>query len=71
MNKEEILAEIDKAASKDEFSSGRNSMGASENYYDCYFSIGKCFSASELQAMSLQELNNLIKLAELLSEAFY
>lgn len=50
---------------------GNNSMGTSENWYNSYFALKQCFSEDELSKMSEVELNNLIKLADLLSEAFY
>ena len=49
----------------------RNSMGTSESFYNAYFMIAKCFNTSELDAMSEDELNNLVKLADFASEIFY
>ena len=49
-----------------------NSMGCSENFYEPYYLIGKCFeSTNELDHMTERELNNLMKLAEFAAECFY
>ena len=52
-------------------STARNSMGCSESYYNPDYLIGKCFTEKELDALSETELNNLIRLAEFASNAFY
>lgn len=46
-------------------------MGVSESFYNPYYLTGKCFTNDELSAMSEAELNNLIKLADYASDAFY
>lgn len=49
-----------------------NSMGCSENFYEPYYLIGKCFEGTnELDHMTEKELNNLIQLAEFAAECFY
>jgi hypothetical protein len=67
MGREEILKNIKEV----EPIKGRNSMGASESWYNEYFMISKCFKEEELQNMSEIELNNLIKLANFAAEVFY
>ena len=71
MNKQEILEDIKKATELKPYSNGSNSMGRCENNYNPYYAIGQCFTEEELIKMSEQELINLIKLGEYLSEAFY
>jgi hypothetical protein len=67
--KETILKDIkDSLETK---STARNSMGCSENYYNPNYLVGKCFSEEELNKLTETELNNLIKLGEFASEAFY
>jgi hypothetical protein len=50
---------------------GSNSMGVSESYYNSYYMIRECFTEAELEAMSLSELNNLLKLADFAGDVFY
>ncbi len=51
--------------------SGNNSMGVSENYYNEYYMVRECFTEAELEAMSLNELNNILKLACFAGNVFY
>jgi hypothetical protein len=51
--------------------SGRNSMGISESYYNEYYMVQKCFTEDQLKAMSVSELNNILKLAEFAADIFY
>ena len=67
--KEEILNKIKEALVKP--IKGRNSMGASESYYNSYFMVGKCFTEEELNTLDEICLVNLIKLAEFAGEVFY
>lgn len=67
MNKAEMLEMIENA----EFIRGRNSMGCAECFYNSAYTLKTVFEKSELEAMSEKELNNLFKLADFLSEAFY
>jgi hypothetical protein len=71
MSKEEILKEINSCIDTEKTNKGRNSMGVSESNYNPYYLIGKCFTTEELSEMSEIELDNLIKLAEYASDAFY
>ena len=63
----EILTAIKKA----ERISAVNSMGCNESWYDCYYAIGQTFTEEELETMSEEELNHLVKLADKISEALY
>ena len=67
--KKEILEKINNALNNP--IRGRNSMGASESYYDAHFMIGKCFTVEELNSMDENCLKNLIKLADFAGEVFY
>jgi len=67
MNKDEIINEIINC----KLISGHNIMGASESWYNPYYAIKQTFTEDEIKNMSLNELNNLIKLADKLSEVFY
>lgn len=67
MTKEEIIKEIKNVKAIQEY----NIMGCSENWYNPYYAIRETFTMEELEAMSENELNNLVKLGETLSEALY
>lgn len=68
MNRKElILNEIRNVKT----TNARNSMGCSENWYNAYFAISKTFTMDELEAMSENELNNLVKLADAIAEGLY
>ena len=54
-NKQKIKEALDNPAT------GRNSMGASESYYNSHYMVGKCFTPEELEKMSDTELETLIK----------
>lgn len=69
MTKEEILNYIKQALKTP--AKGANSMGRAEANYNPYYAIGNTFTEEELNLMEKQELDNLIKLAEYLSDAFY
>ena len=71
MTKEEILKNIAACFDKEKSNKARNSMCVSESFYNPYYLTGKCFTTEELVAMSETELNNLIKLADYASDAFY
>lgn len=71
MTKEEILQKIADCFDKEKSNKARNSMGVSESFYNPYYLTGNCFTTEELVAMSETELNNLIKLADYASDAFY
>ena len=69
--KEKIIKEIEEAVKIKPYSQGRNSMGASESYYNPDYMVGKCFSITELKRMSEEELLNLLRLANFASDVFY
>ena len=49
----------------------RNSMGCDENWYNSYFAIKETFSIEEINSMSDKEVENLVRLGDSMSEAFY
>jgi hypothetical protein len=67
MKREEIL----KAIKEPSITESRNSMGVSESWYNSYYMVNKCFTEEELEAMSLSELNNILKLAAFAADVFY
>ena len=67
MTKEEIINNIVNCNHIE----GHNIMGASENWYNPYYAIKQTFTENEIKNMSLDELNHLIKLADVLAETFY
>lgn len=67
MNRDEILMNIATV----EHTKAQNSMGCSENWYNPYYAIKQTFTYNELEKMSENELNNLVKLAEAISEGLY
>lgn len=71
MSKDEIIEKIKGCFNSEKDNKARNSMGVSESYYNPYYLTGKCFSIDELSNMSEAELNNLIKLSEYATDAFY
>ena len=71
MTKGEILLEIKMALDKEKANKARNSMGNSERFYNRFYLIGACFTTDQLQLMTIQELNNIVALAEFGGEVFY
>ena len=69
MTKEEIINNIKNTSLVG--TSARNSMGCSENWYNVYFSIKMTFSMDEIENMSENELNNLVKLGNTIAEGLY
>lgn len=69
MTKEEIINNIKNTNLVG--TSARNSMGCSENWYNAYFSIKMTFSMEEIESMSENELNNLVKLGNTIAEGLY
>ena len=67
MTKEEIINNIKNVGT----TTARNSMGCSENWYNPYYAIKMTFSMEEIENMSEDELNNLVKLGENISEGLY
>ena len=49
----------------------RNRMGCLENWYNPFWSIGQTFTDDELESMTDNELKNLYKLAENISDGLY
>lgn len=49
----------------------RNSMGCNESWYDKHYAISRTFTKEQVNAMSDNELANLLKLAEKIQEALY
>ena len=66
-SKQKILEEIKNVSE----TKGKNSMGVSESYYNSYYLMSKGFKYKELEKLNKKELNNLLKLADFASEAFY
>lgn len=46
-------------------------MGCSENWYNPYYALRETFGMDYLESLSEKELNDLVRLANSLSEAFY
>ena len=69
MTKEEIINNIKNTSIVG--TSARNRMGCSENWYNAYFSIKMTFSMEEIENMSENELNNLVKLGNNIAEGLY
>ena len=69
MTKEEIINNIKNTSTVG--TSTRNSMGCLENWYNAYFSIKMTFSMDEIENMSENELNNLVKLGNTIAEGLY
>lgn len=67
MSKDEIIKQILEAKEV----GYRNCMGCNESWYDPYYAIKQTFSIEEIEQMSDREIENLIKLAQNLEEAFY
>lgn len=70
MSKEEILENIKNVQS----TNAMNLMGCNESWYNAYYAyyaIKKTFSMDEIEQMSEKELNDLVRLAEALGDAFY
>lgn len=65
--KEEIIKYINNPV----FTTAKNFMGCSENWYNPYFAIKETFTIDEIEKMSESEISNLIKLADKISEGLY
>lgn len=46
-------------------------MGCNENWYNSYYAITKTFTIEEINSMSDKEVENLVRLGDSISEAFY
>ena len=69
--KNEILLKIKNSLEVEKNHKEKNSMGVSENFYNPYYLVGKCFIEEELDDMTENELYNLLMLARFASEVFY
>ena len=49
----------------------RNRMVCDENWYNAYYAIKETFSIEAINAMSDNEIENLVKLADAIGEALY
>lgn len=67
MTKEELLKKIEDY----EETKNLNRMGCSENWYDPVYAIKRTFTLDEIKKMSEKEINNLIKLANNISEGLW
>lgn len=65
--KEKLLEYINKPV----LTTTRNRMGCDENWYNSYFAIKETFSIEEINSMSDKEIENLVRLGDSMSEAFY
>jgi len=67
--KKQILEKVNSPTER----KGQNIMGVSESWYDPYFMLRKFFEDKEIdpEALTKNELNNLVELAEYAGEAFY
>ena len=68
-NKEKILEYIVSYKSPDKIM--RNSMGCDESWYDPYYAIKETFSVKEIESMSENEVDNLVRLGNNIAEALY
>ena len=64
---EKLLEYINKPV----LTTARNRMGCDENWYNSYFAIKETFSIEEINSMSDKEIENLVRLGDSMSEAFY
>jgi hypothetical protein len=68
-NKEKILEYIASYKSPDKIM--RNSMGCNESWYNSYYAIKETFSIEEIESMSENEVDNLVRLGDNIAEALY
>ena len=68
MKKKKKLLEYIK---KPVLTTARNSMGCNENWYNSYYAIKETFTIEEINSMSDKEVENLVRLGNSMSEAFY
>ena len=67
MTKEELLKKIEDY----EETKNLNRMGCSENWYNPVYAIKQTFTLDEIKKMSEKEINNLIKLANNISDGLW
>lgn len=68
-NKEKILEYIASYKSPDKIM--RNSMGCNESWYNSYYAIKETFSVDEIESMTENEVDNLVRLGDSIAEALY
>ena len=67
MSKEDLIKKI-----KDyKISKERNSMGCMEDWYNYVFAFKETFSIEEIENMSQEQIDNLIRLATNIQEGLY
>lgn len=49
----------------------KNRMGCNENWYNPFYAIKETFSQEEINSMSCQEVENLLKLGNAIGEGLY
>ena len=67
MSKEKLLKDLDEPVE----TTARNRMGCSENWYDPYYAMKETFTREQIENMSESEIQNLLKLAQNISEGLY
>lgn len=67
MSKEKLLKYLDAPVE----TTARNRMGCSENWYDPYYAMKETFTREQIENMSESEIQNLLKLAQNISEGLY
>lgn len=67
MSKEKLLEYLDAPVE----TTARNRMGCSENWYDPYYAMKETFTREQIENMSESEIQNLLKLAQNISEGLY
>lgn len=69
MIKEDFINKV--KASLENTTDAKNRMGCSENWYNPYYAIGRTFTVTELENMDMDQLTNLHRLADNISDALY
>lgn len=67
MKPQELLKNIENLTN----TTRRNSMGCSENWYNSYYAISQTFTKEEIENMTEREVDYLIRLGDMLADAFY
>ena len=67
MSKEKLLKYLDAPVE----TTARNRMGCSENWYDPYYAMKETFTREQIENMLESEIQNLLKLAQNISEGLY
>ena len=67
MSKEKLLKYLDASVE----TTARNRMGCSENWYDPYYAMKETFTREQIENMLESEIQNLLKLAQNISEGLY